>query len=69
VLKDEVRHTRAEELLSRTSKPIKQIALVLGFSSEKTFARAFLRWSGVLPSVFRDQARGGTALPQPGQMP
>jgi AraC-like DNA-binding protein len=68
-LKDEVRHTRAEELLSRTAKPIKQIALALGFSSEKTFARAFLRWSGVLPSVFRDQARGGTALPQHGQMP
>jgi AraC-like DNA-binding protein len=57
-LKDEVRHTRAEELLSRTSKPIKQIALVLGFSSEKTFARAFLRWSGVLPSVFRGKTRG-----------
>jgi AraC-like DNA-binding protein len=67
-LKDEVRHTRAEELLSRTAKPIKQIALVLGFSSEKTFARAFLRWAGVLPSVFRDQARGGTAPPQHEQM-
>jgi AraC-like DNA-binding protein len=62
-LKDEVRHTRAQELLSRTSKPIKQIALMLGFSSEKTFARAFLRWSGVLPSVFRGQSRG-SAVPE-----
>jgi AraC-like DNA-binding protein len=62
-LKDEVRHTRAEELLSRTAKPIKQIALMLGFSSEKTFARAFLRWAGVLPSVFRGQSRGG-AVPE-----
>ena len=57
-LKDEVRHARAKDLLSRTSKPIKQIAQMLGFSSEKTFARAFLRWTGVLPSAFRDQARG-----------
>ncbi|MEY2874351.1 MAG: hypothetical protein RLZZ373_1722 [Pseudomonadota bacterium] len=60
-LKDEVRHLRAKELLSRTAKPIKQIAQMLGFSSEKTFARAFLRWAGVLPSVFRGQARGGAA--------
>jgi AraC-like DNA-binding protein len=52
-LKDEVRHQRAKELLSRTPKSLKQIALLLGFSSEKTFARAFRRWEGVLPSVFR----------------
>lgn len=57
-LKDEVRHQLAEELLSRTSRPIKQIALMLGFSSEKTFARAFRRWSGALPSAFRDHAHG-----------
>ncbi|MEY4907320.1 MAG: hypothetical protein RL260_1038 [Pseudomonadota bacterium] len=69
VLKDEVRQARAEALLRRTSKPIKQIALMLGFSSEKTFARAFLRWAGVLPSAFRDRARGGMAPPQDGQTP
>jgi AraC-like DNA-binding protein len=62
-LKDEVRYTRAKELLSRTPKPIKQIALMLGFSSEKTFARAFQRWAGVLPSVFRGQSRGD-AIPE-----
>ena len=62
-LKDEVRHLRAKELLSRTAKPIKQIAQMLGFSSEKTFARAFQRWSGVLPSVFRGQSRG-SAMPE-----
>ncbi|MEY2874350.1 MAG: hypothetical protein RLZZ373_1721 [Pseudomonadota bacterium] len=62
-LKDEVRHLRAKELLSRTAKPIRQIAQMLGFSSEKTFARAFLRWSGVLPSVLRGQERG-TDMPE-----
>ena len=60
-LKDEVRHTRAQELLSRTGKPVKQIALMLGFSSEKTFARAFRRWAGMLPSEFRTQVRGAVA--------
>ena len=48
-----IRPEQLKELLSRTPKSLKQIALLLGFSSEKTFARAFRRWEGVLPSVFR----------------
>jgi AraC-like DNA-binding protein len=40
-LRDAVRRDRAIEQLCRTSQPIKQIALSVGFASEKTFARAF----------------------------
>jgi AraC-like DNA-binding protein len=52
-LKDEVRRERAIELLSRTERPVKQIALAVGFSSEKSFARAFREWTGRSPRDHR----------------
>jgi AraC-like DNA-binding protein len=57
-LKDEVRHEQAAEQLRRTERPIKQIALAVGFRNEKSFSRAFRAWSGVTPGAFR---RGGTS--------
>jgi AraC-like DNA-binding protein len=54
-LKDEVRHAQASELLRRSRKPIKQIALAVGFRNEKSFARAFRGWSGLAPGAFRQQ--------------
>jgi AraC-like DNA-binding protein len=55
-LKDEVRHARAVELLRRTRAPVKQIALELGFRSEKGFSRAFRHWSGQSPGAWRRDA-------------
>jgi len=52
-LKDEVRHEMAAEQLRRTERPIKQIALAVGFRNEKSFSRAFRTWSGLTPGVFR----------------
>jgi len=52
-LKDEVRHELAAEQLRRTERPIKQIALAVGFRNEKSFSRAFRAWSGVTPGAFR----------------
>lgn len=52
-LKDEVRHELAAEQLRRTGRPIKQIALSVGFRNEKSFSRAFRAWSGVTPGAFR----------------
>jgi len=52
-LKDEVRHQRAADLLRRTSKPVKQIAVEVGFGNEKSFARAFKQWAGASPSALR----------------
>jgi AraC-like DNA-binding protein len=55
-LKDEVRRTRAMELLHRTDRPIKQVADAAGFQNEKSFIRAFKGWTGVTPGEWR--ARG-----------
>ncbi|MGE8199221.1 MAG: helix-turn-helix domain-containing protein, partial [Variovorax sp.] len=55
VLKNEVRHEVAVEQLRRTTRPIKQVALAVGFRNEKSFSRAFLQWTGHAPRDFRQQ--------------
>jgi AraC-like DNA-binding protein len=55
-LKDSVRREQAIEQLNRTNHPIKQIALSIGFASEKTFARAFRHWTGESPSEYRHKS-------------
>jgi AraC-like DNA-binding protein len=52
-LKDEVRQTRAQNLLLRTQRPIKQVASAAGFQNEKSFMRAFKAWTGQSPTAFR----------------
>ena len=52
-LKDAVRREQAVDQLYRTTRPIKQIALAIGFRSEKSFARAFKAWTGDSPDEFR----------------
>ena len=54
-LKDEVRHAQAAEQLRRGDRPIKQIALAVGFRNEKSFSRAFRAWAGVTPGAYRRQ--------------
>lgn len=52
-LKNEVRHEMAIEQLRRTTRPIKQVALAVGFRNEKSFSRAFQQWTGQAPRDFR----------------
>ena len=52
-LKDSVRQQRAQALLLRTRKPLKQIADEVGFRNEKSFIRAFRNWTGTPPEAFR----------------
>jgi AraC-like DNA-binding protein len=52
-LKDEVRRHRAQELLLRTQRPVKQVAEASGFQNEKSFMRAFKGWTGQSPAEFR----------------
>lgn len=54
-LKDEVRREQAMQQLQRTGKPIKQIALAVGFRNEKSFSRAFREWTGESPGAFRQR--------------
>lgn len=56
-LKDEVRREQAIDQLRRTTRPIKQIALAVGFRNEKSFSRAFRGWTGVAPGAFRLEGR------------
>lgn len=55
-LKDEARRDRAMDLLNRTARPIKQVALAVGFRNDKSFARAFRQWTGESPGAFREKA-------------
>ena len=63
VLKDEVRHERAIELLQRTRKPIKQVAESAGFQNEKSFIRAFKLWTGQTPAAFREARQSSGKAP------
>lgn len=63
-LKDEARRSLAEDLLRRTPRAIKQVALAAGFRNEKSFARAFRAWTGLSPSEFRRQAQAPTPEPR-----
>ncbi|WP_242500799.1 AraC family transcriptional regulator [Tropicimonas sp. IMCC6043] len=52
-MKDDVRQSITEDLLSNTTLPIAQIALQVGLSSSAVLDRAFRRWTGKTPSGFR----------------
>ncbi|HMC14916.1 MAG TPA: AraC family transcriptional regulator [Albitalea sp.] len=56
-LKDEARCELALAQLTRSTRPIKQVALAVGFASEKSFARAFRGWTGQSPSDYRQAPR------------
>lgn len=48
-----VLHDLAEHELLAGNRPITELALALGFSEPQHFTRAFRRWTGEPPSVFR----------------
>ncbi len=52
-LLDELRFSRAKELLQQGDLPIYRIAELLGFSETAGLRHAFQRWSGQPPSYFR----------------
>ena len=63
-LKDEVRQTQAMDALRRSRRPIKQVALAVGFRNEKSFARAFRQWTGDSPTEYRRKAALRPSLDQ-----
>ncbi|MNW13248.1 Urease operon transcriptional activator [compost metagenome] len=52
-LLDELRFTRAKEMLQQGDIPIYRIAEALGFRETASLRHAFQRWSGQPPSHFR----------------
>lgn len=64
-MKDDVRKSITEDLLSNTTLPIAQIALEVGLSSSAALGRAFRRWTGKRPSDFRGDLPSHRAYPGP----
>lgn len=64
-LKDEIRFSRAEHLLTHTTQSLKQIAAQIGFINEKSFFRAFRHRTGQSPAAFR-RTTGGDGPAEPG---
>jgi AraC-like DNA-binding protein len=56
----EVRHHLARQYLGGGQISLAEISLLLGFSESSAFQRAFRKWSGVTPSVYRDAARAAS---------
>lgn len=52
---DETRHELARRYLDDQSKSVTEIAFLLGFSEQSAFTRAFRHWSGMSPTVYRDE--------------
>lgn len=53
-LQDEARQHSARLLLQQQALSNRQLASLLGYSDEHNFRRAFKRWTGLLPSHFRN---------------
>lgn len=56
-LKEEAKFELAKQELMRGRTPIKRIAEIAGFRSEKSFSRAFRTWTGASPREFRGRYR------------
>jgi len=58
-LLDEVRRELAERYLEEASLDLTDLALLLGYSEQSAFTRAFKRWTGTAPAEYRlGRARG-----------
>jgi AraC-like DNA-binding protein len=55
-LADEARHALAVRYLADERQSLSQIALMLGFSEQAAFQRAFVRWTGTTPGQLRRRA-------------
>jgi AraC-like DNA-binding protein len=52
-LVDETRHELARRYLDDAGKSVTEITFLLGFSEQSAFTRAFRRWSGMSPTMYR----------------
>lgn len=53
VLVDECRHYMATKLVAERNIPLIEVAFMLGFSDQSSFARAFKRWTGTSPTKYQ----------------
>ena len=55
---DDVRKQIALDYLENSTMTVAEIAAILGFDSSRNFRRAFMRWTGELPSATRNRRSG-----------
>ncbi len=60
-LLDDTRHRLAQDYLRDRRLALPEVALLLGYSEQSAFSRAFLRWSGVTPARWRAAAASDQA--------
>jgi AraC-like DNA-binding protein len=53
---DDARRELARQYLAGGAQSLAEVALLLGFSEQAAFQRAFMRWTGVTPGRFRREA-------------
>lgn len=53
-LRDAASFERARDLLSNSQMTVSEVARAVGYSDARAFRRAFKRWSGALPTQFRE---------------
>ena len=58
-IKDDVRRSLTEDLLSDKTKPMDEIAQRVGLSGPAALHRAFRRWTGKTPTRFRAETSHG----------
>ena len=57
---DDARRELAKQYLADRAQSLANIALLLGFSEQAAFQRAFVRWTGVTPGRFRRDGAAAT---------
>jgi len=60
-LADQSRFEIAQQLLENSSMQLNQIAATLNYSDASAFSRAFRRWSGMTPALWREQSQQADA--------
>jgi AraC-like DNA-binding protein len=58
ILMEQVRESRARQLLAGSARSIQAIAYELGYEAPSNFSRSFKRWTGVSPKEYRDAQQG-----------
>lgn len=54
----EVRRQLAEKYIADTTIPLSEISYMLGFADSSSFSRAFKKWTGEPPAIFRSNLAG-----------
>ncbi|HSV84842.1 MAG TPA: AraC family transcriptional regulator [Ramlibacter sp.] len=61
-----LRMNAASELFVSGQRDVARVAQAVGYESDKAFARAFERWSGLTPSQYLQRRTAGAQLRRPG---